>query len=462
MIVDVAPNLESVSRAGSVRIGAVAVSIIQAGSTDGDGCAYAVYPTSLDVEADQADAAVAVTAPPGCAWRIENTADFIDITSGHDEAGTSTATLSIASNTAAGGRSGVVMVAGRAVTVTQAGNGRVASLCAFELSPGAVSVDADGGAFEIATETSPDCEWHAASASVFVDLASVATAVGAGVATFIVQPNWSDEPRAGLVTIAGHPITVSQRGRPVTEPCVYTLSDSAAAMPHVGGRVAVGLTTEPGCAWDVVLNSSWLHVAEATPPIGFGTVWFDVESNAEGERVATIAIGGQLFTLTQAALPTLVAAGEIRWASVPDPERAGQCWGNCGAGCGTFANPCGGEHRWEHELLTEPTYVGDDWIPMCAGDASWWEVRPRYTALARWTFHGLKSRSCEEHDETCRNLDFVPHLPADKLACTLTAVLVAFNGSYCAGARPFDWSYDIFDVGHTATVAYLDGAPSCQ
>ncbi len=273
---------------------------------------------------------------------------------------------------------------------------------------------------------------------------------GRGVATFIVQPNWSDEPRAGLVTIAGHPITVSQRGRPVTEPCVYTLSDSAAAMPHVGGRVAVGLTTEPGCAWDVVLNSSWLHVAEATPPIGVGTVWFDVESNAEGERVATIAIGGQLFTLTQAALPTLVAAGEIRWASVPDPERAGQCWGNCGAGCGTFANPCGGEHRWEHELLTEPTYVGDDWIPMCAGDASWWEVRPRYTALARWTFHGLKSRSCEEHDETCRNLDFVPHLPADKLACTLTAVLVAFNGSYCAGARPFDWSYDIFDVGHTA------------
>jgi hypothetical protein len=114
-------------------------------------------------------------------------------------------------------------------------------------------------------------------------------------------------------------------------------------------------------------------------------------------------------------------------------------------------------------LLSAPQYVGDDWEPVCTESSSWFVVRPRYTVLARWTYHGLKSSKCEEHDATCRNLNLIPFLPVDKALCLATAGLVGLNGlNYCDGARPFDWSYDVVDIGHGTPVAFIDGAPSCN
>ena len=114
-------------------------------------------------------------------------------------------------------------------------------------------------------------------------------------------------------------------------------------------------------------------------------------------------------------------------------------------------------------MISEPHYVGDDWEPVCSGSSSWFVVKPRYTAVARWVYHGLKSAKCEEHDQTCRELNLIPFIPVDKALCLLTAGLVGLNGgAYCSGAMPFDWSYELIDVGHGPVAGYIDGAPSCE
>ena len=158
---------------------------------------------------------------------------------------------------------------------------------------------------------------------------------------------------------------------------------STASLSHAGGSGVVAVTTDPWCHWDVSSRASWVQVTETTGGQGSGSAWFSVDSNAGDARAGTLVIAGQSLVIDQAQPPSTGGSGEITWSIPPDADRVGQCPGNCGAGCGTFFNPCGGSHYWEHQLVTEPQYVGDDWEPVCTESSSWFVVRPRYTAVAQ-------------------------------------------------------------------------------
>jgi len=455
----VAPNTEGVSRTGTIAVGEQILSVTQGGSRGPEGCSYAVFPTAIEAGFGNEAAELVVTAPPGCAWAVEE-GSFVRASRSSGE-GTQTVGLAIENNTSPEPRATVVMVAGRAVTVAQAGRVGNPPGCSYEVTPAEAAFDFQAQSGEVRITTSSGCGWTATSNHPNVHIVGPTAGTGSGTLRYALDANGTLEPRAGLLVVAGRTVTIQQAASPQVSPCVYSLSESLHRASYAGGPGAVGVFTSAHCEWGVTSNVGWVRVTEVSESQGNGSVWFTVDANpGDDERSGTVVVAGQALEVSQAGVPRTASAGEIRWSTPPDEGRVGECAGNCGAGCSDFFNPCGGPHHWEREVLTEPQYVGDDWEPVCSGGSSWFEVRPRYTAVVRWTFHGLRSSLCAQHDASCRALELIPGV--DRLLCLATAALVGLNGfNYCDGAELHDWSYEFVDVGHGPVAAYIDGAPSC-
>ncbi len=114
-----------------------------------------------------------------------------------------------------------------------------------------------------------------------------------------------------------------------------------------------------------------------------------------------------------AARPT---AAQIRypidgfvWYSVPNGEIVGHCFGNCGAGCSDFMNPCGGRQQyWELQILSEPQPVGGEWWDTeCWTDTLMLVRFVPHQAWARWTYYGHAASGCESHDARCPEVFYI-------------------------------------------------------
>jgi len=83
--------------------------------------------------------------------------------------------------------------------------------------------------------------------------------------------------------------------------CSYLLTPDAV---NVGAGATTGsftVTAPTGCSWTAVSNNnSWLSVTSASPGSGNGTVNYSIAANSSAERVGTITVAGQTFTVTQA------------------------------------------------------------------------------------------------------------------------------------------------------------------
>ncbi len=80
------------------------------------------------------------------------------------------------------------------------------------------------------------------------------------------------------------------------------------------GQTVTVTTAAATCSWTAVSNNSWITVTGGASGTGNGTVTYNISDNAGAARTGTITIGGQLFTVTQAAGPptcTLTASTNI-------------------------------------------------------------------------------------------------------------------------------------------------------
>jgi len=84
-----------------------------------------------------------------------------------------------------------------------------------------------------------------------------------------------------------------------TIPCPYSLSPTSANLPAGSGAGNFNITTEAGCSWTAVSNNSWITVTNTGS--GNGTISFSIEPNTGAARTGTITVGGQNFTINQAA-----------------------------------------------------------------------------------------------------------------------------------------------------------------
>ena len=107
-------------------------------------CSYEVTPPALTVESSSGTGMVMVTAAAGCDWNAVGISDWISVAAvGNFGSGNGPLRFNVASNPDATPRTGTLLVAGRTITVTQAGRVTLASAASFrteELAPDSIAV----------------------------------------------------------------------------------------------------------------------------------------------------------------------------------------------------------------------------------------------------------------------------------------------------------------------------------
>jgi len=177
----------------------------------------------------------------------------------------------------------------------------IVSGCGYSVAPNGSNIGAGGGTgnFNV-TSSGAGCAFTATSNSSFITITSGGNGTGSGAVSFTVAAN-SGAARTGTITVAGETYTITQASG-----CTFTLSPTGASLPGYTGTGSFNITgSAAGCAFTAASNNPFITVTSGASGTGSGTVSFTVASNLGAARTGTITAGGQAFTISQAALPTL-------------------------------------------------------------------------------------------------------------------------------------------------------------
>ena len=110
----------SVTRTAAIMAGGQSYAVVQDGTTEG--CLFKISPSSIFFPASGGTGSVIVTTPlNGCSWIAGENSPWLSIISGNTGTGGGSVVFSVSANTAAGGRSSRLDVAGLTFSVFQAG-----------------------------------------------------------------------------------------------------------------------------------------------------------------------------------------------------------------------------------------------------------------------------------------------------------------------------------------------------
>ncbi|MGO9554651.1 MAG: BACON domain-containing protein [Syntrophobacteraceae bacterium] len=285
----VATNTAGASRVGTLTIAGQTFTVTQAAAS----CSNAsISPTSASPGYSGGNATANVTSPAGCPWTAASNASWIIIVSGGSGSGNGTVTYSVAANPTGASRVGTLTIAGKTLTVTQAG-----APCTYSLSSTSANPSYTGGSATVNVTSLTGCAWTAVSTASWISVVSGASGSGNGTVTYSVAANTAGTSRVGTLTIAGKTFTVTQGAAP----CSYSLSATSASPTYTGGSATVGVISISGCSWTAVSNASWISVVSGASGSGSGTVTYSVAVNTAGaSRTGTLTIAGKTFTVTQA------------------------------------------------------------------------------------------------------------------------------------------------------------------
>jgi hypothetical protein len=308
----VAANPLAASRTGVIVVNDQRAELRQAAA-----CLYTLSPRQQTAQSSGERLTVTVSTAAGCAWTAVSQSSWISVESGASGSGNGSVSLRVAPNTGAG-RTGTVSIAGQPHTVSQsAADGTpppnppgptppspTPPVCTFALSSKAVTVAPAGGSASVSVTVSDGCEWAASSADEWLTIVNGASGNGAGSVQFTAAPNPSGAARTGTLTIAGQSVAVTQGGTTTVPPpscTTFTLSRTSESVDASGGTISVTVTTQADCQWTAASNVGWLSVVVGASGTGNGMVQFSVAPNtATSPRTGTLAIAGQVFTVTQA------------------------------------------------------------------------------------------------------------------------------------------------------------------
>jgi hypothetical protein len=292
--INVAQNTSASSRSGTIMIAGQAYTVNQAGA----GCTFSLSSAGTSFSSAGGSASFNVTAPTGCAWTADTGPSWISGAGPLSGSGNGSVSVNIATNSTTAPRTAAVKVGGQSYSVSQAG-----LPCSFSLSANNPVQPAGGGGGSVDIVTNAGCGWTASAASTGGWLTPTGTS-GTGPTTFgfTAAANGTGASRTGTVTIAGQSMTVTQSG----PACAYMLQSSSAAVPGAGGGGSIGVVTAAGCGpYTAVSNApAWLHITDAGSYTGPASANYSVDANLTGsDRLGTITIAGQTFTVTEPAQP---------------------------------------------------------------------------------------------------------------------------------------------------------------
>ena len=176
----------------------------------------------------------------------------------------------------------------------------VAAACVYSIAPASQSFTAAVGTGTIAVTTAGTCNWTAVSSSPWITITSGSSGTGNGTVSFSVSANTVTAQRTGTITVNGQTFTIAQSG--VTT-CTFTIAPTTQTFTSAAGTGTVTVTAAAGCTWTASANDSWITVTSGSSGSGNGTVSFSVTANSNtAQRVGTITIAGQVFTVTQSGI----------------------------------------------------------------------------------------------------------------------------------------------------------------
>ena len=196
----VAANTATTTRTGTLTVAGQTVTVTQAGT-----CNFNVTPTNPNPAAAGGAASLSVTAGSGCSWTTTESLSWVSVSSGGGT-GNGTVNYTVSANTSTSSRSGTMTVAGRTVTVTQAG------VCSFTVSPTASNFASGGGtgSLTVTVNSGTNCGWTATEALSWVSITAGSSGTGNGTVSYTVSANSATSSRSGSLTVAGKTVTVTE------------------------------------------------------------------------------------------------------------------------------------------------------------------------------------------------------------------------------------------------------------
>jgi hypothetical protein len=182
--------------------------------------------------------------------------------------------------------------------------------CTLSLSPGVLSLGAQGGPGSFVVLTAPLCSWSATVDANWITLlpGSACATVGDVVVCprgtrkvgFVVASN-PGAARVANISVGDREVHVTQQGAPA---CTFSIGPSRATVGSPGVDLRVNVTATPAdavCNWTATSNVGWLTVTSGASGSRSGSVRLHADANIGGPRTGTATIAGQTFSVTQSA-----------------------------------------------------------------------------------------------------------------------------------------------------------------
>ena len=159
------------------------------------------------------------------------------------------------------------------------------------------------------TANAPTCPWTATSQAAWLTILDNAKSTGSGSFDVAVAPN-TGAARSGTVTVNGQTVEIDQSAGTAST-CTYGLNPASAQIPAAGITGSFAVTTASSCAYFVepypqdstyVTGVQFITIPQSSGLlVGNGNPQYTVAPNHGAPRTGAIMVGGDVFTLTQAA-----------------------------------------------------------------------------------------------------------------------------------------------------------------
>jgi hypothetical protein len=233
---------------------------------------------------------LAVTTNRECQWTAAPSRDWIKLGSSSGQ-GDGTVSFTVGANADPAVRQGAISVGDQQVSIAQE-----AAPCAFTVSPTRDGVSSSGERRTVTvTASSALCAWTARSDVDWLVIVDGSQGTGTGQVTYEARPT-TGPSRSGTLLVAGKVVTVVQG-----EGCTLTIAPTTQDVPASGASGTIAVTTGAGCPWTTQSNAPWITITSGQTGSGTGTVSFTVAASDGPARTGTLTVGGQVFTVSQAA-----------------------------------------------------------------------------------------------------------------------------------------------------------------
>jgi uncharacterized protein (TIGR03437 family) len=268
-----------------------------------------VDPINIVVSEAAGSEGFAVSVPGGVEWTLTvlpgiNTPDvsWITVTSATTQTGSGSVTFDYTENTSLFPRT-ALFYARRTDTNEEAELRFVQDVPESEatVDPTSITIDGFGGDRSISVTVGPQVPWLATTNQSWIQILTGAT-TGSGTLNVKILPNFTGNPRNGIITVLNATITVVQDFEDVT----FTVGGGGSAnFPFEGGQGSVPVTVNnPLAPWEASSNDAFITITNAGSYTGTATVTYSVALNPdESPRTGTMTIAGQTFTVNQEANP---------------------------------------------------------------------------------------------------------------------------------------------------------------